>query len=509
MDSVDVWKALHINRSVATFFMNTSRYHAAIEFYKELLTLVKVVGNLPSSRQDRVEMTIYNRLADAYFRIGNYFESKANAKAAFRISQKIVDKMGEITSCHNLFWAFKELGRYDKTIKYLEKALQVSREIGDAEAEAEICCYLGIAHHALGQMEKAMSYQIKSLKVSKELGHRMTEEKALTYLGNLFLALGKVRTSVQKFDEALKVSEEIGDGCFGASILLLLGGAFQSLGEYDKSIEYYQKSLRVSEETHDIENEGRACCRLGYCLFLAKRYDEAIKYLEKALEIAKAIGDKRTKEEACNAFVRIHLALGQHEKATVYKEQATESITETGARKVTRSLALLRLALDYAAGGNMQQACDLSSESIRLYESEREPLDDEYKLSLGDMYHSIAVYKNHCRHLIALGRVRDALCTAEQGRARVMGELLAKRSAIQQKVEPVNEDSLSSVIGELRKGQVLVFMSVHGNTTLFWAARNREGLVIRARRESSDSNVLDLVESITQEFQVACSGPRH
>lgn len=65
MDSIDVWEALHITHSVATFFKITSCYHAAIEFYKELLILVKIVENL-AWRQYNVEMIIYNRLLQCF-----------------------------------------------------------------------------------------------------------------------------------------------------------------------------------------------------------------------------------------------------------------------------------------------------------------------------------------------------------------------------------------------------------------------------------------------------------
>ncbi|KAJ7378449.1 hypothetical protein OS493_022983 [Desmophyllum pertusum] len=499
MDKVDVLEAWNIIQSVATFFMKTNRCHAAIEFYKEMLTLVKIVENVTSSRQDRMNMTIYEHLAEAYFRIGNYNESKANAKLALQINNKIGDKNRKLTSYCKLYEVSFNLGRYDKAIKYLEKALQISRETGDAEKEAEIYCNLGAPHYFLGQLDRAMAYLLKSLKLSKEIGHRTMEARALTVLGSLFLGLGKVSQSVQKLEEALKISEEIGDGCSGVSILSHLGRAYQYLNQYDKSIEYYQASRRVSKEIRNSENEGRACCRLGFCLFLVKKYDEAIRYSEQALEIGKSTGDREIRQQACATLVRIHLVLGQNERATEYKEQAMKSTAEDGDRVVPRSLVLLRLALGYAQGGKMQQACDILSESIRYYESEREPLNNEHKLSLGDMKLSIIAYKYHCHYLITLGKVRDALCTAERGRARVLGELLSKKYAIQEtRVGLVNEDNLNSLIRSLKKEQLLVFMAVIDNAILFWVMTNEEELMIRHRKESSESNVHDMLEYILQ-----------
>ena len=171
---------LHFTHSEPFNHGQSFRYHAAIEFYKESrpLTLVKVVENLTSSRQDSTSMSIYNLLALVYFLVGYYDESKANDKLALQIRNKTVeDKNKELQSYDILFAVAVALCRYDKAIKYLEKALQISREAGNAEKEAEIYRNLGRSHQALGQNEKAMAYQLKSLKLSKEIGDRKTEAK--------------------------------------------------------------------------------------------------------------------------------------------------------------------------------------------------------------------------------------------------------------------------------------------------------------------------------------------
>jgi len=497
MDSVDVWEALDITRSVADFFMKTNRYQAAIEFYKELLTLVKVIENSASSSLDVVNMGIYHALASAYFQLGNYDDSKANAKLALRISKQRGHKNGERTSYYNLCSVFDALGRSDKIVKYLEKALQISTETEAVKEEAEIFCELGRLYYDLGQYEKSKAYELKSIKLSKEIGHRQNEARSLSYLSKAFISLGKVKESVQKLEEALKICEEIGDDSMGASILLLLGAACRQIRQFDKAMEHYLKSLRVSQQMHDSEKEGKACCHLGTFLAQLQEYDKAIKYLEKALEISNLTGDRVTKEEVCNAFVDIYRALDQPDKATEYARQAMESISEAGTREYKRSSALIRVAEGYATAGNIQQACDVLAESVRSYEKEIEPLSDELKLSVGDKTQSIAGYKSHCGVLIALGRVLDALCTAERGRAGVLGELLAKKYAIQEKVE-FSQDSLGDLIGSLTKEQILVFIAVLHNVTVFWVMTNKaeHKLKITSRKEACEEDVHNLLENI-------------
>lgn len=341
-------------------------------------------------------------------------------------------------------------------------------------------------HYDLGQYEKSKEYELKSIKISKDIGHKQNEARSLSYLGKVFYTLGKVKESVHTLEEALRISEQIGDVSMAASILLLLGAKH-----------HYQKSLRFSQQIHDREKEGKAYCHLGTALAQLQEYDEAIKYLEKALEISNLTGNKVAKEEVCLAFVDIHLSLGQHDKVAEYTRKAMESISEAGTREDKRSSALIRVAARCATAGNIQQTCDVLAEGLGFYEQECEPLSDEHKLSVGDKSQSIAGYKSHCGVMIALGRILDALCTAERGRARVLRELLAKKYAIQEKVD-FNQDSLGYIIGSLTKEQILVFTAVLHNVTVFWKMTNEEELKLKitSRKESCENDVHDFLENI-------------
>ncbi len=483
------WEALEITFYVAEFLMNTNRFLPAIECYKELLSLVDIVKNLASTSKDLLQITLYNRLASAYLCIGNCRDSKANAKLALRISNEIGDKKRERKSCSNLCAVFEALGRYDKMIKYGEKVLQISKEIGDASDEAETYCNLGRLHYALGQYDKARDYYLKSENRSKEIGDNRTERRALASLGDALCLLNRPKEGLKKFEEALKMSEGVGNRYEQAPILRLAGNACIDLFQYDKAIEYYKKSLHVSKEVNDSITEGEVCFNLGDLLSKRQQYDEAIKYLEKALEIAKSTGEKNVTEGACIGLVRSHLALGQHDRAMAYKKHAMESIAEAGIRLHNRSSALLRLAYALlSADGILQELCDILSESIRYYEIEREPFNDEHKLSLGDKNQNFHGYKHLGFNFIKLGRIHEALCSMEQGRARVLKEFLEKRYSIQDKVE-LRKDSLCTLMGHLKKEQILVFLASFGEHVISWVMTNEKEIRLFFRQEALANGV--------------------
>lgn len=499
MIRVKAWVAFKILWSVAFFFVRTHRYYAAIEFFKEWLELDKIYQDINSSSPDEDTIFIYHTLATTFLFIGNYSESKANAKCALRISKNITHKKGKRRSYYILSCVFETLCRFDKAIKYLEKALQISKEIGDVKHEAAVCCSLGEMNYALGEYEKAEECELKAIEIAKKIKDKEMETMALFTLNKVLTALGKLKESRQIRGEGLKISEETGNRFARAATLTFEALECDQIRERDKSLELIQESLQISEEIKDREREGWTYFIIGGHFAMNEQHYEAIKNLENALEISSSRGDKQLMEQACISLFEIHLALGQKDRATKYKEQVMKSIKEAGVRKVPRSLTLTRLATGCAAQGDLQQACEFSSESVRYYENEIEPLREEYKLSVGEKFKdSSNCYRQHMNNLIDLGRDLDALLTAERGRARVLKELLTKNYAIQDKVEPLNENNLRVLIKNLKKKQTLVFIANARFKTVIWVMKNKEHTLEIYRYESSKANVCDLLEATLQ-----------
>ena len=180
-------------------------------------------------------------------------------------------------------------------------------------------------------------------------------------------------------------------------------------GPYGKSMECYRKALQVTKEAHNRKLEGVSYFFLGKELIDRQQYEEAARCLENALEISKETEHQDLEESACNFLCNLHvyLKLGQHDKAREYKELLLKRVNEAGPMKITRPLRLLDL-LRFHCGFlpdslSIEEELRISSGIIRLYESEREPLNDEYKISIADIPVYISVYKWHCFSLIILG----------------------------------------------------------------------------------------------------------
>ena len=83
------------------------------------------------------------------------------------------------------------------------------------------------------------------------------------------------------------------------------------------------------------------------------------------------------------------------------------------------------LGISLVKRNNLPEAVQCFSESIRCHEEMRAHLADEHKLLLDDQ--NVSSYKSLCFLQIKLGKQHDALCIAEQGRARGLVDLLSAK----------------------------------------------------------------------------------
>ena len=197
-------------------------------------------------------------------------------------------------------------------------------------------------------------------------------------------------------------------------------------------------------------------------------------------------------EMTCACLFNLYLELGQHDEAREYQELVLKKVNEAGPRAIPRSITLYALqSLHSPESLTTEEAIRISSESIRGCEKDREPLSDEYKISIADLPHYISAYKWHCRNLIILSKFVEALCTAERGRARVLTELLSKKYAIQEKFE-FGKAHLNSLTSLLTEEQVVVFIAIDEDETLSWVIQNDEPNMELIRKQCRANDVLDV-----------------
>ena len=497
---VDFKTAVSTALQVAKFLWNIKRYYPATAFLKESLILVKISENYCRKVFDREKLEIVNSLINAYLPVGKYDELEEYIELALETYTKQADKEGELRCCHNLYTKFSDYGRYDKAMKYLERALL--KEIRFAQDVASIYCDIGIVHYRLGQYQKAIERLLTSLEFNRAArdGQLYSRIFIITQLTHVICSLGMQNELVQKLEEALQILDESEEGedmvDFRVAILFPLGIGYREMGRYDKVgkslIELFESMGKtgVSDGMQEGEKEKEAYI----CL-----WDFFVKALEKARETDNCTSDMKTSAEAFAEFEEAIFPPGQPDEATESFEKRSQEYMlaiMAGKRPTATTFSELRL---FVSVGNedIRQALDVWCDSVRHCESEGR-LNLEDKLSLGDKLLNIALHKYHCHSLIELDRPIDALRAVEQGRARVLGESLAKKYNVQVQKVVFSFKSLMDFVNLLKKDQIIVYMAAVSDHTFFWVIwLDEEGplLDLLCRKESPGIYAYDVLES--------------
>ena len=178
----------------------------------------------------------------------------------------------------------------------------------------------------------------------------------------------------------------MGDKAGEGSAYAKIGNVHFSLGDYQKADEYFQLHLSLVREVGDIAGEGSAYANLGNAHGVLGDPQKALTFYKKQLKIAKEVGDRPSEGHAYANLGNAYLNLGQ----------------------------LLESERCYESG-------------VRLFDSVRELLlhTDEWKISWRDLQNQ--VYTSFWKLQLKLGKVREALFTAERGRAQALADLLKLR----------------------------------------------------------------------------------
>ena len=377
---------------------------------------------------------------------GNFFELELNE------AKQTGDKHREGAAYTNLGNAYRFLGDYKKAIEFHQQSLSIAKGIGDKGTEGAVYGNLGSVYGCLGDYKKEIEFQGQSLSIAKEIGHKATEKNAYTNLGTAYRHLGDYKEATEFHQQSLSIAKEIGDKDSEGSAYTNLGIAYDYLGDYNKAIEFFQQSLSIAKEIGVKCSEGSAYHSLGIAYYHLSDYKKAIEFHQQSLSIAKEIREKALE-------LKVHGNLGRcfqklHDFRTA--EECYES-------------------------------------SIKVFEEMRFLLQekDEWKISFRDQ---LKTYSNLWIVQLLQSKTKEALLTAERGRAQALADLMESQygvkstpSASKERIERIT--NISSLVSSPTTFLVEAFGSV-----FFWVLHKGQ------ERQFTAKEINHTLESLTNKM---------
>ena len=475
-------------------------YKEAIEFHKQNLSIAKEIGDKGS------EGATYTNLGLMYGYLGDYKKAIEFHQQSLSIAKDLGMKSSEGAACGNLGIAYRWLGDYKQAIDYGQQCRSIAKDIGNKALEGKAYSNLGSAYGSLGDYKEAIEFHKQNLSIAKEIGDKGSEGATYTNLGLMYGYLGDYKKAIEFHQQSLSIAKEIKREDIKGKAYANLGDAYHSLADYIKAIKFYKDARSIAQNIGDKGSECFLENNLGNAKLSLGNYEEAEFNLRRALSIAEESGIKEAIGKAYGNLSNVYSALGQYKKAIEFLEQALSIVKEIGdkdsegtfysnlgilyglLRDCKKAIEFYKQALSIAketgnknselrAYNNLGVAfCKLADfregeecfeSSIRVFEEMRFLLQekDEWKINFRDQ---LKTYIGLWIAQLNQGKTKEALLTAEQGRAQALMDLMESQygakstpSASKEHIERIT--NISSLISSPTTFLAEAFESVH-----FW-----------------------------------------
>ena len=343
------------------------------------------------------------------------------------------DKLSAHTSLGNLF---QSVGENARAVTEYEHSIQLATDLQDFVSLGWAHGNMGNAYLGLYQRDKALHHLEKSLDLTVE--HEPTPQ-----------AIGRAYNN--------------------------LGTAYQSLNELEKAEEYYDLSLSQAIYGNDIPGQARVYGNIGNLLMIKKECDRAVPHYTEVLRLSQ---DKSTVSTA-----RHNRGCAYYEWAESKKKNFLQRDAPSTAPTATKPLFrgpqfedyepenrppfIPKSIEKYYVQGTKDLDFVIKHHEESLHSIKGSPKGLSLSVSLFETNSRTFHRKQDC--LVNMGKFEEALLTAEQSRARTLGELLLKRRGPQleqQLTSPPSLEQLKAVVA--RQDCPVVYLSYTGARLLGW-----------------------------------------
>ena len=338
------------------------------------------------------------RLAEAYLKIGEHQQAKAEIDRAQSLSEISALPLAERYHVH----AIAALAKED-----YETAVNSHRELAKLyPQDPDIQLSLAQSLEELGRNDDALEAYRRVLELAPGYG------AALLGLGRAQVMGGQPAEAVRSLEQALETRQFEADLEAMGMIHSILGVAFRDTEQLDEAIEHLALSLDFRKQTGNKRGQSATLSNLAAVYEYRSQIDEALQAEREAISLAREIGDRAVESmallnmgltyqtagdldralESLRASMRIemerqdyielpvrleaiatlYLIRGQYDDALVYLEQARGYVESSGDQQ-GKAYNLVSIGLVKMAQGRYEEAIEVLLAALPIFQEIQEP----------------------------------------------------------------------------------------------------------------------------------------
>jgi CHAT domain-containing protein/Tfp pilus assembly protein PilF len=391
---------------------------AASRLYTAALDLARASGQSAKSAfyDRRIGICAY-RAGDMDGALTAYRNGLAAADAA-----KDHDMLFE--NLHGSVLSLRHLGRLTEATNGAQRELAIAEECGHVQHVSRALANSALLSTDMGQTARAQQYYERLLGFARANHDTAGVELANENLALVYGALGDPETGIRHLKDALAQvppNDILAQGRYESNLGMMLKLA----GRLSEAQTYYEAALRHTARPDAWRNREAVAYNMGMLEVDLGNLPAAKKYLEESL---KAIGggrDLHVEAQVRAALAEVLLDLKQTAEAAAAAREAV-AIARRAGSPAALFPALAALGRAEEASGKSAEAGAALEEAAEIVEALRAGAAGDPAALEATLKQGYSVYQAIVGHLLAAGRVEDALVWAEKAKARVLNDLLLK-----------------------------------------------------------------------------------
>lgn len=397
-------------------------YDLSIDYFQKGLAISEKLGN-----KAKVALGL-NNLGVAYQSQGNFTQALIHSQKALSISEVIGDKERIAALLNNIGRTYTLQGETDLAIEYLQKSLALHEVIGDKVAIANGYNNVGIVHSMRGDFGAAMRFFQNGLAANEALGNKIGIRNGFNNIGIVYRLQGNYSLALEYQQKGLALGESEGNKALVAGSMNNIGLVFADQGDYARALEHYHKGLRLSEALGNKAEIANVLNSIGANYRMQGAYDLALENFRRALQLREELGDKWGSAAALSNVGKVYSSQGNHVRAVESAERAAIIAREVGLLNLLYE-ALTTAGSAHRALGQMARARQSFEEAISTAETLRVQVAGGGQDQQRFFESKVSPYYKMVEILAAEGNADEALAYAEQGKARVLLDVLRRGRA--------------------------------------------------------------------------------
>ena len=261
--------------------------------------------------------------------------------------------------------------KIDSALYYFNKAYIHAEKYGAKLEMGRSLANSAFAYTRLDDNKEAIDRYFRVLKIYNEIGYEFGLSQLYTNIGSIYFDLQEFNIANSYFQQALKINRKQKNETAIAGSLYSLGNNSREIKRYDEALKFYLQSLSIHERLGDLNGLALAKMGIGRTYTQLKNYPKALENLNAALLAIRKLNDKYIEINILNSLSDSYIGMQDYEKAIQQASIALRSAKDIKSKGITHE-ALQRLILAYSKKGDIKNAFNYQTESIKVRDSMRE-----------------------------------------------------------------------------------------------------------------------------------------